>query len=217
MHPLPLLQVLFQIGVVFHHIVADIIGDAFLETVERHIATGFFQPAHFRLREILVLPLQVFGHVDVGDMRFPVHGGKDGADEVVPGAGPAGPHVEDAAGRRCGQEPEHELHAILDVDEVAHLAAVGILRIIRFEEPHAAGTGDLRESTGICNKLLSIVLCENEKQFYHIIPLIVLNTDEEFLVQENRHLKEKGDRRRYTKENLHYCRQCTYHLDKIFL
>ena len=82
MHPLPPLQVLFQIGVVFHHIVADIIGDAFLKTVERHIATGFFQPAHFRLREILVFAPETFRHVEILDDGRHVHRGIDGARQI---------------------------------------------------------------------------------------------------------------------------------------
>ena len=51
------LQGLFQIRIVFHQVMADVIGGPFFQRMEFHVAAAFFQPAHFGLREVLVSAL----------------------------------------------------------------------------------------------------------------------------------------------------------------
>src|SRR5258708_4805204 len=61
------------------------------------------------------------------------------------GAGFAGAHVVDAADPRARflmPQPQHHLGTILDVDEVAPLLAVAIVRAVRLEQPNRLAGSD---------------------------------------------------------------------------
>ena len=95
-----------EIGIILHEIVADVVVHTFFQRMELHGAALAFKPGHVGLGEILVLALEVFGHVEVFDILFPVHGGEHGARKVVPAAGMARAHVEDAVAGRRFHEPD---------------------------------------------------------------------------------------------------------------
>ena len=91
----------------------------------------------------MVFGAEGFGHVDVFDVGFAVHGGEDGAGEVVPGAGATGAAVEDAGEFGVFAAVEGHVYGVGDVDEVAELLAVGVVGAVGFEEADAAVGEDL--------------------------------------------------------------------------
>src|SRR5580700_8740086 len=65
-------------------------------------------------------------------------------DEVEPSMCRAGADVKESGCVRLGDVQRH-LDGVLDVDEIASLFAIAILRAMTLKEPHAAGLADLLE------------------------------------------------------------------------
>ena len=135
-----------QIRIRIHQIILDVVGDAVLKAVELNVAAKAFQPRHVRLRVILIAALQLGGHVDVVDVRDLVHCGIHRVGEIVPRAGLARTDIQDAVGFGMLQQPEHDVDAVLHIHEIAHLAAVGVLRAVGLEQAERAGFAQLGES-----------------------------------------------------------------------
>ena len=65
---------------------------------------------------------------------------------ATPGSGFARAQIKNAVDFLIVKKPPHNFQAILDIDKVAHLAAVEVFLLIGFEKPHFPGFSDLVKS-----------------------------------------------------------------------
>ena len=131
---------------VFDEELANVVARTFLYRAEGHVATRGTELLEIGLRVRLVLALEGFGEGDVFDFsrgdgrfeaqRFAAFGFADGVDnrerDIVERLRTAGAAVVDAAHRAVEEVHEHVAN-VLDVNEVAHLCAVGVAEA-SFEE-----------------------------------------------------------------------------------
>src|SRR3546814_1907643 len=82
----------------------------------------------------------------------------DGAREVGEGTRLAGAEVEQPADRRIVEQPQHRLDAVADPDEVAQLAAVGIVGMVRAEQPGRLAAAELAEEVPGDARLAALVV-----------------------------------------------------------
>src|ERR1700678_1495920 len=119
-------------GQVFANVVRDAVFQRRKRLLEAHAA----QSIHARLREILIFVAELARHVDEFDLRAHPRRCKQCMRHVQPGSrGPAA-HIEQARNLRMVQQPQNDVCAILDIDEVPHLSAIGELWVAAPVEPH---------------------------------------------------------------------------------
>lgn len=97
--------------------------DSFVHIGEALVVAGGEEMRRVGLGEVLVLALEDFREVAVGDLAL-AHGLDDGLRYFVVAVGVAGAAVVDAGRAVVLPEPEVDAHDVLDVDEVAALLAV---------------------------------------------------------------------------------------------
>lgn len=95
------------------------------------------KPAHISLSEILVLAAQLFGHGNIFHPQGFFHCGENRIGETVPCARLPCAHVKNSA-VPIFQKPKNHVCAVFDIDEIALLPAVRILRIVRTEQPQVS-------------------------------------------------------------------------------
>jgi hypothetical protein len=126
-------------------VVGDVVADGVGEGGEGVGVAGLAEAGDVGAGEVLVFFAQGFGHVDEVDGGWAAEGGEDGVGEVDPGLGGAGAEVVEAGGEGGLGELEGHADGVFDVEEVAFLFAVAVVRAMGFEEAEAAGGGDLAE------------------------------------------------------------------------
>src|SRR6187200_128006 len=92
---------------------------------EAAVVTGAAQPIDLALGEILVAAADLFGHVDILDVRRRAERAKGSQHHVLEAAGLAGPDIEQAADARRRQEPGHDADDVVDIDKITALIAIG--------------------------------------------------------------------------------------------
>ena len=98
----------------------------------------------------------MLGHLDVFDIWLEVEGGKNRGGERVPGIGLAAAEVEETVGSRgVGQVNRHG-DRVFDIEEVAHLVAVGVVGVVALKQADLAGGLDLL--VRFCDEAAHVVL-----------------------------------------------------------
>jgi len=95
--------------------------------------------------EILILRAQLIRHFDESNMRRGSNHRANHADEVEKRARGTGSDIEQSARLRMLEKPADDGNTILDINEIALLAAVGVIRTVRFEQAHGFTGFDGRE------------------------------------------------------------------------
>ncbi len=127
-------------------IIGDVITDGVFELCERNRASRTPQVFHLGPGKILVFSPDGVRHVDVINVYGQVHGVKKRMCHIVPGTVFSGPHVEEPGDRWVFHQPVHDVGAVFYIDEVASLAAVPVVRVIRFEKPQRSFFTDLEKT-----------------------------------------------------------------------
>ena len=120
-------------------VVLDIIFYCVLERGLFFIIASGAQLRDIGLCKILVLVAELLRHWYILDIRLFVHRRKCCICQIVPRAGRASADIENARNLSIVQEKQRHIHGIFDVEEVALLLAVGVVRSVRLEKPDLAG------------------------------------------------------------------------------
>src|SRR5207237_719027 len=116
---------------------------ALSDRAEWRIVAGTPQFAHVGLREILVALADRLRHVDETYGRVRTGFGDDCLRNLEEGLRAAGADVVDAARRALRHQPQQDVNAVADMDEVARLHAVGDVGTIGAEQLDLPALPDL--------------------------------------------------------------------------
>ena len=94
---------------------------------------GGADAAHAGFREILILVADILGRRHEIDHRLFAERAVHGRRQVGEAARLTRPAVEQTRCLGMIQQPQHHIDAIADPDEIAQLAAVGVIRVMGFE------------------------------------------------------------------------------------
>jgi hypothetical protein len=99
-----------------------------------------------------------FRHVDIFDPGRAAESREHGFDHLAKAPRLPGPDIEQTGDARGLEQPAHDGHHVIDMDEVAPLVAVGDALAMRFEQPHGLARLGLVEYTGQHARHLALVV-----------------------------------------------------------
>src|SRR5262249_23693279 len=105
-----------------------------LERGERRVVPGGPQPVDLGLGKILVARPDLRRVIDKFDDRRTTGSFPGRQHQILEAAGDAGAEVVEAATLALAQQPQHDRGAVLDIDEVARLRAIGKIGTVRLEQ-----------------------------------------------------------------------------------
>src|SRR4249920_4119451 len=114
-------------------ITGNILIHGSVERQEAGIIARMAQAIDTRLREVLILRADRFGHVNIFDIFRQAQRLEHGVDHVAEAFCFAGTHVEDAIYARCLQQPAQDRNCIVHINKIAALIAIRNTFTVRFE------------------------------------------------------------------------------------
>src|SRR5579883_772875 len=136
------------IGIGRRQIGGDVVGDAILERGDGAVVAGGAQAVHARLGEILVFLADRLRRVDEFDGGLAAKSPAGGGGELGEAARPSRADVEEPVDPLVAPQPQHHVDAVAHIDEVAALAAIGIVGAVRAEEPRRLAAAKPRHEFG---------------------------------------------------------------------
>ena len=124
-------------------VMLNIVLNALLNAVKWLFISYGSQLTHISLGKILVLVPDIFRSWNKFDIRLLIQGPKSAACQIVKGSCFSRSQIVESIFRLIGFHPKANIYQVFDIDEIALLLSVFIIRIMRLKELHLPCSSNL--------------------------------------------------------------------------